>query len=137
MSDPLGPYKVEQVFNFVGISFRPLSGPGQAHSGEVVSTVSEYTAPVKLSFLHCKMIHVPLTGLLTATEKRIRASPRETQSVATQKSLACTRVPRKGYTNFQVTLSSSKMVARGRKCALWPTSTPLSTYSAAVYRCIK
>ena len=61
----------------------------------------------------------------------------EANSMAPQKQLENTRIPRKGDSSTQVFTSPFTMVATGKQCPHWPTITPHATCSANLYRRIK
>ena len=66
-----------------------------------------------------------------------RPTPHETHTVASQKQLENTGIPRKGDPNSQVTAPSSTMVATKRQRSYRPVITPYKTCSADIYRRIK
>ena len=76
----------------------------------------------------------------SANSHREASSPRptthETHTVASQKQLKGTRVPRKGHTYPKVAPPASQMVATGRPYASRSTIIPTKTGSANLYRCI-
>ena len=66
-----------------------------------------------------------------------RLSPHETNSMAFEKQLESTGIPRKGDSNYQVLAPTFAMVARRKERTHRPTVTPNKTCSANFYRCVK
>ena len=79
-----------------------------------------------------------LIGLLTATEKQVHLGRlHETNTVAFEKQLESTGIPRKGDSNPQVLTPTFTMVVRRKECTHRPAITPSKTCSANFYRRIK
>ena len=127
----------KQVFNFVGYrldlregKIRPTLECWQALTDKIQSILSSVSSPT---------VHVPLRGLLTATEKQVhlgRLHPIPIQWHL-KKQLEGPRITRKGDTSTQVAPPSLKMVAGGKQCATRSTITPSKACSADLYRHIK
>ena len=124
-------------FDFVGYRFdlkagrvRPTQDRWQNLQEKILEILSLPTCLVRQ--------FMSLVGLLSHREA---SSPRptsyEAHTVAPQKQLAGTRVPRKDYSNPQGSSSPLTLVVGRGKCSHRPTITPKKICSANLYRCIK
>ena len=120
------------------LSFRPLSGPGQTHAGEVDHSVSENQSSLGATDLLGQTVHVPhRTSNRYRKRGRIGTPSHEAYSVAFKEALACPRVFREVNPHSKVSPCSSKMVVGNRQGAEGSTSTPIATHPPTLYRCLK
>ena len=124
----------KQVFDFVGYQFdlrsgrvRPMADPSRKDS------VSASTTGLSSPAVH--VLDRSVNSHREASSPRL--TPHETHTVASQKQLENTRIPRKGDPNSQVTAPASTMVATKRQRSYRPVITPYKTCSADIYRRIK
>ena len=116
------------------LSFRPLPGSSKTHSGELASPDSADKDAPEQRRLFCPPVHVSHRVAYSHRETSGFGSPsHETDSVAPEKSLACTRCPRKEDTSSQIPLPSPTVVAKRRQCTQRPTASSSTTCSAVVY----
>ena len=117
------------------LSFRPLPGSSQTHSGKVASPDSENKDAHEQRPLFCPSVHVSHRFADSHRETGGFGPPaHETYSVAPEESLACSRGPGQENTSFKRSLFSPAVVAKRRQCAQRPTASSSSTRSAVVYR---
>ena len=127
----------KQVFNFVGYQFdlrsgrvRPTPDRWQNLQGKIQTLLLLPACPVRQ--------FMSLIGLLTATEKQVHLGRlHETHTVASQKQLEGTGIPREGHPPTQIPAPTFTMVARRKQCTSRSTITPHKACSANFYRRIK
>ena len=117
---------------------RPQVRPGQTDTGPVAKPPRENTNTACATGLSSPAVHVldrPVNS------HRETSSPRpvthETHTMASQKQLEGTGIPRKGYPSAQIPAPTLTLVAKRKQCASRPTITPSTTCSANFYRRIK
>ena len=123
---------------FRRLPVRPQVWSGQTDTGPVEKSSGQDTRAVGTPGLSGPAVHV----LDRSTDSyRETSSPRpvayEAHTVAPQKQLEVTGIPRKVHTLTQVTPSTFNMVARRKQCVTRSAFTPHKTRSANLYRRIK
>ena len=120
------------------LSFRPISGVSQTHSGKVEESFPEAQSSPGAGILHSQAVHVsnwPSDG--NRETGSLGAAAHETHSMAPEKALACPRISGEDHPNSFFSPCSSKMVVGSNQGALRSTFTPSSTRPPAVYRRLK
>ena len=120
------------------LSFRPISGVSQTHSGKVEESFPETQSSPGATILQSQAIHVsnwPSDGNRETSSLGVAAH--ETHSMAPEKALACPRISGEDHPNSFFYLCSSKMVVGSNQGALRSTFTPSSTRPPTVYRRLK
>ena len=127
----------QQVFNFVGYQF-------DLRSGRVRPTPDRWQSlQGKIQTAFATGLSGPAVHVLdrSVNSHRETSSPRpvthETHTVASQKQLEGTGIPRKGYPSTQIPAPTLTVVAKRKQCASRSTITPHKTCSANFYRRIK
>ena len=125
-------------FQLCRLPVRPRVRSGPTDTGPVAETTRKNTGTACPSGVFGKGVHV-LDRPINSHGKA--GSPRqithEAHSMAFQKQLENTGIPRKGDSSTQVFTSPFTMVATGKQCPHRPTITPHATCSANLYRRIK
>ena len=126
----------KQVFDFVGYQFdlqsgrvRPTPEHWQNLQQKILGLLSVPTCPGFHVFNRFANSHIETSPP--------RSSPHEANSMAFEKQLASTGIPREGHSNFQVLAPTLTMVVGRKECPHRPTTTPSKTCSANLYRRIK
>ena len=101
------------------ISFQPVSGSVQTHSGEVENFDLQDKDPYDPIYLLSQVVHVINRPVDSHREAgHIRPSSHEGHSLAPKESLECSRVFGEDHSSSQISPSSSGVVARQRKSTL-------------------
>ena len=123
---------------FCRLPVRPQGRPGPTDTGPVAEPSGQDTKNIVITDLSGPAIHVPDRFTNSYREaSSLRPTSYETHTVASQKHLACTRVPGKSYSNSQAFAPSLTMVAGRSKCSHRTAITPNKICSANLYRRIK
>ena len=125
-------------FQLRRLPVRPQVRPGQTDTGQVAKPSRENTNTAVTSGLSGPTVHVLDRSVNCHRET---SSPRpvahETHTVASQKQLEGTGIPREGHPSTQIPAPTFTMVARRKQCASRSTITPHKACSANFYRRIK
>ena len=117
---------------------RPQVRPGQTDTGPVTKSSRKNTNTAFATGLSGPAVHVLDRSV---NSHRETSSPRpvthETHTVASQKQLEGTGIPREGHPSTQIPAPTLTMVAKRKQCAPRSTITPHKTCSANFYRRIK
>ena len=117
---------------------RPQVWLGQTDTGPVAESSRENTNTTFATGLSGLAVHVLDRSI---NGHRETSSPRppthETHTVASQKQLEGTGIPRKGYPSTQIPAPTFTVVAKRKQCASRSTITPYTACSANFYRRIK
>ena len=150
--DPLGPVprsglgsQYEKVrtgtstsFQFCRLPVRSSDGPGLTHGRPLEDVKGKTSLYQEQRLLYGQIIHVAHRPIDSNREASMaRASPHETNSMASQKALACTGGPRQGHAGPSLPSSPSGVVVRRGKCVARSAITPSASRSTAFYRRIK
>ena len=117
-------------FQLCRLPVRPRVWSGPTDTGPVVEPTRKNTGTACPSGVFSKGVHVldrPINRQIT----------HETHSMASQKQLENTEIPRKGDSSTQVFTSPFTVVTTGKQCPQQPSITPHATCSVNLYRCIK
>ena len=119
------------------LSFRPISGVSQTHSGKVEKSFPETQSSPGTKVLHSQAIHVSnWPSDCNRETSSLGAAAHETHSMAPEKALACPRISGEDHPN-SFSPCSPKMVVGSNQGALRATFTPSSTRPQTVYRRLK
>ena len=125
-------------FQFCRLPVRSQVRPGQTDPGPVAKPSGQNKLSFASTGLSGPAIHVLNRSTNSHGETSSpRPTPYETHSVASQKQLEGTGIPREGYPSTQVSAPTFTMVASRKQCATRSTITPNRTCSANIYRHIK
>ena len=117
---------------------RPERGQGQTNRRTLAGLDRQDQINNVGSGMPSPEIHVPhRSSHSNRKTSPLRATTRETHTVALEKQLEGPRITGKGDTGSQVPPPPSKVVAGGKQCATRSTITPSKTCSADLYRRIK
>ena len=120
------------------LSFRPISGVSQTHSGKVEKSFPETQSSPGTKILHSQAIHVSnWPSDCNRETSSLGAAAHETRSMAPEKALACPRISGEDHPNSFFSPCSPKMVVGSNQGALRATFTPSSTCPQTVYRRLK
>ena len=125
-------------FRLRGLSVRPPVGSSATHTRTLAKPPTKNTGTVSPTDLSGPGFHVFNRFANSHRETSPpRSSSHEANSMAFEKQLESTGIPREGHSNSQVLAPTLTMVVGRKECPHRPTTTPSKTCSANLYRRIK
>ena len=125
-------------FQLCRLPVRPQVRSDPTYTGPVAEPSKQTTGTALPNDLSGPGVHV-IDRFINSHGKTgsFRTSPHETNTMACEKQLESTRIPRKGDPDPQVLTPTFAMVTRRKECTHRPTTTPSKTCSANFYRRVK